>query len=603
VVIKYLKLFPIKISHQASPYVLISLVLYIILNGVISNAQSSNLKEESFEKIQSILDKEIGSFERGEALISINELLLENYDENQKDILKVYKLKALVATGLLDEALQLANDMLTFNELDAKLEVSVLLERALLHEILQNLPESKKDLNRVARIYEQTSVAKEENYGRYLSRLSSWYRVNGRYLESMDWAKKAVEFGEQNDYLEVEATGYLLMGFNADSIDIKQKRFFFNKGLQLWKQGSHEPGAVDMYVALASTYLIDKKLEAAMVYNDSALKLIDLKETNYERPNLYNQRSIILEKQGKVDSALLYQKRYAQEQIDELIKSRDLKVREYEFEYKKEKAVLDNIRLETELEDSNRKENYLIYGLIGLALFLISLGLLFIALAARNRKINDQNSSIKKTNFQLSQTIKEKEFLLQEVNHRVKNNLAFIQSLIAFQMDESTTLETTENLKSLNYRIQAIATVHDQFVEANEDMAHEEVPIKSYLAAIADALIQVNGIKVKYNQDIGTIKVNLETAVPIGILINELMTNSLKHAKPVSGAIAIQLQITSDQDRLLVLYNDNGAEFIAKGDDQSLGLYIVRTMVKQLHGTLERNGSNYQIMITRKKTA
>jgi two-component sensor histidine kinase len=237
-----------------------------------------------------------------------------------------------------------------------------------------------------------------------------------------------------------------------------------------------------------------------------------------------------------------------------------------------------------------------------LALFLISLGLLFIALAARNRKINDQNSNIKKTNFQLSQTVKEKEFLLQEVNHRVKNNLAFIQSLIAFQMGQSSSLETSGKLQSLNYRIQAIATVHDQFVEANEDMAHEEVPIKSYIVAIADALIQVNGVEVKYHQDIGAIKVNLETAVPIGILINELMTNSLKYTKPTCGATAIQLQITNEQDRLLILYNDNGAEFIAKEDDQSLGLYIVRTMVKQLHGTLQRNGSNYQIMITRKRT-
>jgi two-component sensor histidine kinase len=454
----------------------------------------------------------------------------------------------------------------------------------------------------VARIYEETFISKGENYGRYLSRLSSWYRANGRYLESLDWARRAVDFGKKNNYVDTEATGYLLIGFNADRSDLKKKRFFFNKGLQLWKQAGHEPGAVNMYCALASTYLANEKSEEAMVYNDSALNLIDQKKTNYKRPELYNQRSIILEKLGNVDSALLYQKRYAQEQISELVKSRDLKVREYEFEYKREMAVLDNIRLETALEDSNRKENYLIYGLIGLALFLISLGLLFIALAARNRKINDQNSSIKKTNYQLSQTIKEKEFLLQEVNHRVKNNLAFIQSLIAFQMDESSTLETMENLQSLNYRIQAIATVHDQFVEANEDMAHEEVPIKSYIAAIADALIQVNGVDVKYNQDIGPIKVNLETAVPIGILINELMTNSLKHAKPTSGTIAIQLQITNEEDRLLVLYNDNGSEFVAKEDAQSLGLYIVRTMVRQLHGTMQRNGSNYQIMVKRKKT-
>jgi tetratricopeptide (TPR) repeat protein len=255
VVIKISNYISLKLSSQASHHVLILLILFFIFNAFFVPAQTRNLKDKRFDTIQFLFDKKIGSFEREESLITINQLLFEDYNKNQKNILKVYKLKVLVATGLFDEVLELANIMLSFNDIDSRMEVSILLERSRLYEILKNFPESKKDLNRVARIYEESSISRDENYGRYLSRLSSWYRENGRHLESVEWAKRAAEFGNNNDYLDVEATGYLLLGFNADASDLKKKRFFFNKGLQLWKQAGHELGAVKMYCALAGSYL------------------------------------------------------------------------------------------------------------------------------------------------------------------------------------------------------------------------------------------------------------------------------------------------------------------------------------------------------------
>ncbi|WP_194850733.1 sensor histidine kinase [Nonlabens antarcticus] len=580
------------------------MVLAILVYSTMMFSQQraiDTIQDESFENIQALFENKIRSFERARSLVSLNEFLLSDFSDQEKNVLNTYKLKALVETDLLDEALNLANEMLLSSNLPPQMEIAILLERALLHEVMGDMVISKKDLNRIARIYDETFIPKDQNYGRYLYRLSSWYRMNDRKEESIVWAEKSRSYGAANNFKEVEASGYLLLGLNTDDKEIEDKRENFKKGLKIWKQDGIQPGVVNMYYVLAHNYWNENEFNEALIYNDSAIQLINNSKSDFYRPDIYKQRSLIFESQKSIDSALLYQKLFIKEELIALNKSRNLKVREYEYEFNKEKSVLQNIKLETQLEDANRKENVLIYGLIGATIFLLSLGFLFITLAARNRKINDQNSKIKVANYQLLQSLEEKEFLLQEVNHRVKNNLAFIQSLISFQMDETETLETVENLKSLNNRIQAIATVHDQFVESNHAMAHKEVPVKSYIAAIADALIQVNGDDVAYHQEIGNIKVNLETAVPLGIMINELITNSLKHARPESHQVAIDLKIHDNSDGLNVTYKDNGEAFIIKNDDQSLGLYIVKTMVKQLQGTIKRDGSDYSILVKRKR--
>ena len=228
------------------------------------------------------------------------------------------------------------------------------------------------------------------------------------------------------------------------------------------------------------------------------------------------------------------------------------------------------------------------------------LGLLIITLSSRNKKIQVQNSQIKMTNLDLSNNIEEKEFLLQEVNHRVKNNLAFIQSLVAFQREEAVEQETADNLENLNSRIHAIAVLHDQFVSAKNNISKHEILIAPYLTTIADAQIIIKENTVKFDQKVGDIKVDLETAVPIGILVNELITNSLKHAEVVDDILYIELKLYKINDELQLSYRDNGIKFNSSPATESLGMYIIKTMVRQLRGTIDRQGSQYFITIKKR---
>ncbi|KQC33009.1 hypothetical protein AAU57_06505 [Nonlabens sp. YIK11] len=581
----------------------LALVLVLVLSVATSVAQEAparHLEDFPFGEIDARIRSKILSFERAESLLAINELLQSDFTQEQLNILKVYKLQALVESELYDEALLLSEELLKPLDVDPELEVKVLLERTLLHELLENMPESKKDLNRIERLFEQEQLSKGVLYGRYLYRLSSWYRVNDRRQESIEWAEKAVKFGLQNGFLHVGATGYLLLGLNAEPDDYEAKRKFFQKGLRLWKNASHEPGKVNMYNLLSRTHYDEGKYELAMIYNDSSLQIIDREKTKQDRPRIYKHRSKVAEAMNQLDTALYYQKLYAQEALSALQRARNIKVKEIEFELKREKAILENIKLETQLAEASRKENYFVV-LLGLgAFFLLCLGLLIITLASRNKKIRDQNTEIKETNHELTANIAEKEFLLKEVNHRVKNNLAFIQSLIAFQLDQSSQKETTVNLESLNNRIHAIAVLHDQFVSANSGAGKKEIAIASYIETIASAQVMTHHGKVDLIRKIEDIKVNLETAVPLGILINELITNSIKHSDPIGPKLVIEIVLKEKGNELRLDYRDNGKAFELHPEKETLGLYIIKTMVLQLRGTMNRIDSNYSINIKRR---
>jgi len=351
------------------------------------NLDPQTLKDLPFEEIESRLHEKIISFERSSTLTTINFLLLKELSEEQRNTLKVFKLIAFVETELYDEALALANEMLKPIDVPKELAVKVLLERALIYEILEDFPESKKDLNRIQRLYETELPKNDESYGRFLFRLSSWYRVNDREEESISWATKAINYGLENNYADVGATGYLLLGLNADPEENEEKRFYFKKGLELWKPAKREPGVVNLYNLISSSYFEEGTFALAKVYNDSALQIIDIYKTKHGRARIYKQRSAIAEAMNQSDTALYYQKEYADEAISELNRSRNIKVREYDFKLKNEKAILENIKLETQLEEASRKEtNFMIILLIGAA-SLLSLGFLIITLASRNRRI------------------------------------------------------------------------------------------------------------------------------------------------------------------------------------------------------------------------
>jgi two-component sensor histidine kinase len=201
----------------------------------------------------------------------------------------------------------------------------------------------------------------------------------------------------------------------------------------------------------------------------------------------------------------------------------------------------------------------------------------------------------------LQTSMTEKDVLLREVHHRVKNNMQLITSLLSLQANKVQDERLEEEFKYTQYRIRSMAMVHEMLYGTGKLAA---VDYEQYLQELIGTLV----VSIKgYNNNIETrldasgIRLNVDTAIPLGLLINELLTNSLLHAYPGDNSGQISVAIKRVPDHYELKLSDNGIGFPVDFDFQdntSLGLGLVDTLILQLDGTLHRetnNGTTYLI--------
>lgn len=197
-------------------------------------------------------------------------------------------------------------------------------------------------------------------------------------------------------------------------------------------------------------------------------------------------------------------------------------------------------------------------------------------------------TDLKLAEKEIKKSLQEKELLLQEIHHRVKNNMQIISSLLNLQSYNVTEEETKDILKDSQGRIKAMSMVHEKLYQS-PDLSH--VNFKGYIEKLVYNLFYSYEIpnSVKVNIDIDDIELNMETTIPLGLIINELVTNSLKFAFPDNeGSIYIILKTNGDKHTLTV--SDDGVGFnkeIKIEKMTSLGLQLVNSLVNQLDGSID----------------
>lgn len=193
---------------------------------------------------------------------------------------------------------------------------------------------------------------------------------------------------------------------------------------------------------------------------------------------------------------------------------------------------------------------------------------------------------------QLQESVKEKSTLLQEIHHRVKNNLAIIVSMLQLQVFQSGNEEEKNKLMDAQNRIKSIAMVHellystDEFNKINLAAYYENL-LESIKNNLAGGEVH---FKVSHKLDIKLESLNINQAIPLGLLINELVTNTLKYAFPCKKEDAfINLKIHRREESIYVEYEDNGVGFDITHDTfkSGLGLQIIDSLLSQLEADYE----------------
>ena len=346
-------------------------------------------------------------------------------------------------------------------------------------------------------------------------------------------------------------------------------------------------------IHLTNAYIANKDVINAKKFARRIDQLLKDKEDKRMRLRATEMKSNYFTLIKRLDSALYYTKQYniLKEEQNEIIRKNQaiLLLSNLEAEDRRKDLVITKAKLEKERSDKKAQQILLWGSVIVIIMAIISLIILMISNSEKSRS----KELIEKKN-------KENELLLKELHHRVKNNLQIIYSLINLQKRRIDSPALHQSLSMVQNRIKTMSLVHQNLHE-NENF--KEVNLEAYVKTIADylKLLYLNEdkeITIQFTVE-SSIQIIMDRAITIGLLINEIVSNSMKYAFKgrAEGLITIDVQKLHNGYQMSIC--DNGIGFSNElANSKSLGLYLIENLVKQLQGRYDlesHHGTTYII--------
>lgn len=331
------------------------------------------------------------------------------------------------------------------------------------------------------------------------------------------------------------------------------------------------------YLSLADFYQRKGKFNLAQLYMDTTFVFAGRSHID---ATTYEVQSHIYESKGEYDKANIFLKKALRAyEKDYINRNNEVAFRNERRFYTKEKEL----KLALADEENKQKARLLWFLGVGLSLLAILLGRLFW-----------QNRNVKRANQVIKNQSKELVILMKEVHHRVKNNLQMVSAILYMQAKASKEQEAIDALLNAEGRLKTIALVHESLYKS-ENIA--KINLNEYLSELVNNLAKQANKPFDFSINSSTMLItNIDTAIPVGLIINELVINSVKYAfnKKEKGKIEIILHQNADKSNML-FFRDNGEGFAdGKLPDakSSLGIRLIKIFVQQLKGSLEYDQTN-----------
>jgi two-component sensor histidine kinase len=190
------------------------------------------------------------------------------------------------------------------------------------------------------------------------------------------------------------------------------------------------------------------------------------------------------------------------------------------------------------------------------------------------------------TNLRLKKSLEEKSTLLKEIHHRVKNNLQLVSSLLNLQKKSLDNDLFSDIISTSQSRIKSIAIVHEKLYNSK---SLSSINIDGYFRdLIAEIINNISNPELfKFDLEVQNMDLNIEHILPLGLIINELVNNSVKHCNQINRITCISIQFKKEKIHTLK-YNDNGPGIKEKiKDSKGIGLELIHSLVDQIDGKIE----------------
>jgi two-component sensor histidine kinase len=219
--------------------------------------------------------------------------------------------------------------------------------------------------------------------------------------------------------------------------------------------------------------------------------------------------------------------------------------------------------------------------------------------------VKEKTAGLEVTIQDLKESFEQKDILMKEIHHRVKNNLQVISVLLKLQLSNVVDDNARKSIEESMSRVSSIALIH-QYLYKNEDLT--SINISTYASELCQQIGEVYRIpseKIKFSNDIPDMLLDIDTAVPIGVILNELMVNSNKYAFSDRNSGAINIKLEKNSNHYALIYSDDGPGLpndYNMHSANSLGMTIVKSLATQLKGAVLYDHAKNEFFITFKDT-
>lgn len=416
-------------------------------------------------------------------------------------------------------------------------------------------------------------------YNRKAAVLSEY---KGSNEEVINISKECLIISDKYGFDEISAASYNEIAYRLQHLKDTSAITYYLKALNLYEKLGDIRSQSHVISNIARFYQVNEKYEDCIKYCDLGLELTKDTDWYLDIKEFYHLKSACLHFLGRFKEAYLISldRLHAAVEYNNEMANKQLKELEtkYEVEKKNELIKIQELKAKQAKKEATERLTQIQYTIIItilLALFLI------VSLYAYFK--------IRKSNKKLNQSIEEKEILLQEVHHRVKNNLTVLNSLLYIQADESNDKETKRILNECQGRIQSMALVHQNLYDVDDA---SEVNLNLFLKELIYESLEIFGfqnLKISKTIETNSIHFDMSFTVFLGLILNELITNSFKYAFSEDVENKMNIELFKERNTFVLTYSDSGHGLPNDFDfkkSSGFGFKLIQIMLNQIRGTV-----------------
>lgn len=401
--------------------------------------------------------------------------------------------------------------------------------------------------------------------------------------------KQAIELYKKNDQLDGLGGAYNSLGkIYHDQKDYKKAIAYFERASANFKEYDNDYNLESSYLGLANCYFDLKRYPLAKEYSLKALHLsreIGAKEREVFAHEILSR---IYSAEGDYKKAYQSLNRYTvlSDAIFTENKSIALAEMQARFEVKE-------IKFKQQIEEENHGWQLAI--LIGIIFIVLLVSMLLFFLFRNKKRIN----GLLEQKVEMTQaSLEQKESMMGEIHHRVKNNLQMIYAILDLQARDLKDPESIQLIEDSLNRINAISTIHQKLYQSDNMHA---VHIRSYLDELVQDIIrhfttdQKQGIE--FHSEYDDLSLDIETALPIGLIVAELITNSCKYAFREQEHPELSISLKEVEDQLVLTVSDNGIGKMNVGSGTNFGTKLIQSMARKLKANLVETDSDQGLKV------